>query len=270
MQIIRTLSSALCMSMMLNSYVSHAQTHAFASVETFDAEVKRIQPLQKRVFDDANVGAAIDEVSSRQPLPNQQALDAEMKRIHDLQKKAFTDSKLTAPVRAFAPNIPTQTLMQQRVDVLDIAKQYSAQTKTMDPQESNHLLVFVSFSLPEETLKRLADQVEKAKGVMVLRGFKEGSLKKTVQAIERMGLTHGNIKIHPQAFTQYRIAVVPSFVLAKAQAQSLDQEGCALPEDYVSVSGDTSIAFALEAIERQIPAFASQAAMYLTRLQGQR
>ena len=268
MQIIRILSSALCMSMMLNSYVSHAQTHVLSYVETFDAEVKRIQQVQKRVFDEVTLKDSVN--TSGQALPNQQALDAEMKRIHDLQKKAFTDSKLTTPARAFAPNIPTQTLMQQRVDILDIAKQYSAQTKAVHAQENNNLLVFVSFSLPEEVLKRLADQVEKTKGVMVLRGFKEGSLKKTVQAIERMGLTQGNIKIHPQAFTQYRIAVVPSFVLAKSQGQPLDQEGCALPEDYVSVSGDTSLAFALETIERQASAFASQAAMYLTRLQGQR
>lgn len=266
MQIIRTLSSALCMSMMLNSYVSIAQPDVAKSSDNFDAEVRRIQQLQKHAFDGVSLGGAVS--TSRQSLPSQQVLEAEMKRIQGLQNQAFTDSKLTAP--AFAPTIPTQTLMQQRVDVLDIAQQYSAQTKALHPQENNHLLVFVSFSLPEETLKRLADQVGKANGVMVLRGFKEGSLKKTVQAIERMGLTHGNIKIHPQAFTQYRIAVVPSFVLAKAPAQSLDQEGCALPEDYVSVSGDTSIAFALEAIERQTPAFAPQAAMYLTRLHGKR
>lgn len=268
MQSIRILSSALCMSMILNSYVSYAQTHAFASVDTFDAEVKRIQQVQKRVFDEVTLKDAVN--TSGQALPNQQALDAEMKRIDDLQKKAFTDSKLTTPSGAFAPNIPTQTLMQQRVDILDIAKQYSAQTNAVNAQENNNLLVFVSFSLPEPILKRLADQVAQAKGVMVLRGFKEGSLKKTVQAIERMGLTQGNIKIYPQAFTQYRIAAVPSFVLAKSQGQPLDQEGCALPEDYVSVSGDTSLAFALETIERQASAFASQAAMYLTRLQGQR
>ena len=72
---------------------------------------------------------------------------------------------------------------------------------------SNHeLYIFISFSMPDRLLQDLNGHK------LVLRGMYEGSMSKTVQKIQALGLQ--NVIIHPQLFKQFAIVAVPTIVLS--------------------------------------------------------
>ena len=201
--------------------------------------------------------------------PSDGKIASEMEKIERQCKEMFDRDDVKNPPQAKAPDVPTPVLMQQRVDVLDVARQFEQQQQARQPAKPQELIVFVSFSMPEASLKRLAQQTGQAGGVMILRGFKDGNMKATVQAIQELGLSGTAIQINPPAFTRYKVGTVPTVVLTKPEAATqIDGEGCAMADTYASVSGDTSLVFALEAIGRGDKTFTFMAEQYLTKIQG--
>lgn len=154
------------------------------------------------------------------------------------------------------------------LDLNGLVRQYNAKIRPPSPSGKNDLLVFVSLSMPEGSLMRLAQQAERTGAVLVLRGLKNNSLKETTEAIRKYEQkTKATWQINPPAFTKFNVKSVPAFVLAKAdQALSPGVDGCADPGAYAAVSGDVSLDFALEAIARAKPAFETEAQMYLNKM----
>lgn len=71
------------------------------------------------------------------------------------------------------------------------------------------ILIFVSFSMPEASLKSLAEEAPKHNAVLVMRGLYEDSFAKTAQKLKDLNLT---IDIHPELFETYKITSVPTFI----------------------------------------------------------
>ena len=72
------------------------------------------------------------------------------------------------------------------------------------------LLVFVSFAMPEATITRLLDQASRARATLVLRGFVNGSLRDTVERMQRLiGNRQVAVQIDPQAFDRFSIVRTP-------------------------------------------------------------
>ncbi len=135
------------------------------------------------------------------------------------------------------------------VDPMAIAAKYDAPAPDLKSAEKSDLMVFVSFSMPEASLKRIAVETAKAGGVMVIRGFKDDSLKATIAATEELAALHGELLIHPDLFDHYHISEVPVTVLAKATDQVKDcagneEEG--LCTEQYQVKGDVSLHEALD------------------------
>jgi len=134
------------------------------------------------------------------------------------------------------------------------------------------LMVFVSFSLPRETLQRLVDQSERSGAVLILRGLKGHSLTQTGEEIARLvGERNVTALIHPPAFQQFQVRQVPSLVLARSGAAvQIDEDGCAPATSFIRVDGDVGQDYALDLIERQAPAWADVARRLAARLAGPR
>jgi conjugal transfer pilus assembly protein TrbC len=117
-----------------------------------------------------------------------------------------------------------------------------------DPNDGQNaqLLVFVSFSMPETSLNRIAVETAKAGGVMVLRGFVEDSLKKTVAASEKLTNLGAQLQINPQLFQQYAITSVPAYVVAKNVDDGSSCAGGTQCIDHLVLEGDTSLRSVLE------------------------
>ncbi len=122
-------------------------------------------------------------------------------------------------------------------------------------------MVFVSFSLPKETLQRIVSQAEKSGAVLVLRGLHGNSLTRMGEEIARLvGDRKVTAIIHPPAFKQFKVHQVPALVLARSgQASKIGEDGCAPGSSFIRVDGDVTQDYALDLIERQAPAWAEVA-----------
>ncbi|ONC29723.1 conjugal transfer protein [Burkholderia pseudomallei] len=198
-------------------------------------------------------------------MPPDAQVATERARIERERKPMFADPNLGRSATGSAlPAIPTPPRAQ--LDPLAVAQRYAARAQSRKQEE---LLAFASLSMPAESLKRLVRDVARAGGAVVLRGFKDGSLKTTVGAIQALGVDSSAVQINPNAFKQYRITAVPAIVLVKAdRALDLDAEGCSLPANFAGVIGDVTVPYALREIGRRSSEYQSLAGRILASLGG--
>ncbi|HVR48467.1 MAG TPA: type-F conjugative transfer system pilin assembly protein TrbC [Pseudorhodoferax sp.] len=160
------------------------------------------------------------------------------------------------------------------IDLEGLARQHAGQAAALEGAGSltrpgSGLIVFVSLTMPRPSLERLLDQAARAQATVVLRGFVGGSLRETVAQVQALiGTRQVAVQIDPPAFDRFAIARVPSIVLLRdgARPASCASGTCAAPEDYLQVSGDVSLDYALEHMQRSAPAFQAETALFLARL----
>lgn len=181
------------------------------------------------------------------------------------QRKAFDQVQI--PEKNSMPNINVGQFTN--VDVSKIADRYKKRVEA-EKKSVTGVIGFVSFSMPDESIKKIIADTLKVNGTVLFIGFKNNDFKETAKEIRRLDIKKGNIQINPNAFKQYRIDVVPSIVMVKANAdEKLDGEGCVFPEKYSKVVGDVSLDFALEVMEREEKGELKQLANnYLNQLRG--
>jgi conjugal transfer pilus assembly protein TrbC len=80
---------------------------------------------------------------------------------------------------------------------------------------STLVVVFVSFSMPDASLKELGENADKYGATLVLRGLHEGSFVKTKEKILAINKNGIPLEINPELFRRYNIYRVPTFVLLK-------------------------------------------------------
>ena len=99
------------------------------------------------------------------------------------------------------------------------------------------LLVFVSFSMPEASLKLLGTSAQSHNAILVMRGLHEDSFVKTAQKIEKLGIV---VDINPELFDAHNVTSVPTFIKL--------QNGQALK----SLKGNVTLEFALKKLEEKL------------------
>jgi len=181
------------------------------------------------------------------------------------------------------PDLPPpspELLQRARGDIntlLDQARHNGQPSQNpMDRKRGPQLYVFVSFSMPEITIKRLLVQASRIDGSLILRGLVDGDLgrtrEKVMQLLEADASGHTNIDggfaIDPTLFERFAITRVPGFVLTNAPAERCNDAGCP-GTDYLRLSGDTTIEYALETMAREAPDSMKESAhILLDRLKG--
>jgi len=224
-------------------------------------ERKRVQAQSRFLF------APKNPLTDGKPsaMPKDQDIEREMQRVARERRQLFDDANpaLTNTPNSF-PNIATPA--RSELDLDSLAARYADKAGA---KKNDGLLVFASFSMPHESLRRVVAETSRAGGLVVLRGFKDNSMKATTAAIGEFGQAVGAVQVNPNAFTKYRINAVPAVVLMKPEgAELVDTEGCALPDNYVMVAGDVTLRYALEHIERRSPQFRDLATRYGRSLKG--
>ena len=79
----------------------------------------------------------------------------------------------------------------------------------------NGILVFVSFSMPKESLVELCNEAEKYNATLVIRGIHQNSFTKTKDKILNISPKGLALNIDPELFRKYGIQRVPTFVLIR-------------------------------------------------------
>lgn len=97
------------------------------------------------------------------------------------------------------------------------------------------VIAFVSFSMPDNSLKAILSQVDRAGGVVVLRGLVNDSFTDTSVIVTQLASEYNvSFNIDPKLFSQYDIVAVPSFVVPDGNR-------------FDKISGNISLTAALEA-----------------------
>ncbi len=74
---------------------------------------------------------------------------------------------------------------------------------------NNPILIFVSLSMPKESLKSLYKEAEQQNLPLIVRGLKNNSFKETAEAFRDLEIS---AQINPNLFEEHEIKVVPTFV----------------------------------------------------------
>lgn len=181
-----------------------------------------------------------------QPLPSDDEIRACVKvlsgGISETLDRAGQEVPKPGEVRIDVP----PALPGNRLDDLEtLARQFNGGRPVL-PKSGSDLMVFVSLSMPEHVLKALARQAKEAGAVMVLRGLKGGSWRETWKTLAALNQGIGaEWIIHPEGFKQFKVAKVPSIVLADGRTASVMEDGCAEAASYAALAGDVSIEQAL-------------------------
>ncbi|HRH87369.1 MAG TPA: type-F conjugative transfer system pilin assembly protein TrbC [Rubrivivax sp.] len=186
-----------------------------------------------------------------------------------------TDAELArVPVPA-APRIDAlpQPVTKSPIDLEALAKGFDndAAQPEFAAKAGPTLLVFVSFAMPEATIGRLLDQAERAGATLVLRGLVNGSMRDTVERMQRLiGERRVAVQIDPQAFDRFSIVRTPAFVLVRsgALAQPCSSGTCLAGDQFVMAAGDVSLDYALSFFERSAPSMSRDASSLLLRMKG--
>ena len=115
------------------------------------------------------------------------------------------------------------------------------------------LIVFVSFSMPEKSLVELQTQIKSYGGLLVLRGLKENSFKKTVAYIHETLGQESSLIIDPRLFEIFQVKVAPTFVLqASNPIQECKGNDCRyVVKEFDKISGNITVHSALEIFARE-------------------
>ncbi|MDP2762795.1 MAG: type-F conjugative transfer system pilin assembly protein TrbC [Sideroxyarcus sp.] len=151
----------------------------------------------------------------------------------------------------------------------DLAQHFSKPPLMPINTATHELMVFVSFSMPPESLQRIVEQSERTGAHIVFRGFKGDKMMEMSQHIAKLIGNHRvEVSVNPPAFTQFQVTNVPALVIAQPSASEGLDNGCAQATAYVKVTGDVGQDYALDLIEKSSPQFASAAQVFNRRIGG--
>jgi conjugal transfer pilus assembly protein TrbC len=133
-------------------------------------------------------------------------------------------------------------------DPAKIADMYRRLSDQSEPGNArDELLIFVSTSIPPETLKVLGANAKRFGATLVLRGLVNGltndSFTKTAQLMSPATNTGASLMIHPELFKRYHIHEVPAVVLTHYTSGGCADDFCA---QYLTFVGDVGLDYILE------------------------
>jgi type-F conjugative transfer system pilin assembly protein TrbC len=136
---------------------------------------------------------------------------------------------------------PRSTAQNPGNDITSLTERFSPAQRDAGPM----LAAFVSTSVPMASLEKMAKDMQRVGGVMIMRGLIDGSMKKTVEAMANAQRHGVGLQIDPEAFKKHNVTVVPSFVVdMEPQADCSASSRCASRS--ALIEGDVSVGFALE------------------------
>ncbi len=206
-------------------------------------------------------GQPASPVAPHGPLELDRLIETERARSREVL------DRLAIPQPSNARSMPSFSVQPGRApDPGAIAEGYR-RSESGDRSSGPELLVFVSFSIPHESLVRLAAQAKQTNGVLVFRGLAGATLREMTARLQPLARTGAAMQINPQAFTRFGVRLVPTFVIAEGGASCADT---VCERGARRVAGDVSLDHALERLARQGDALGQAAEARLLLLRASR
>jgi len=157
-----------------------------------------------------------------------------LSQAHQIDAKAIVEAATNAALQSQQCEV-AKTLANK-------AKEMGRKSLELEGREESvrypKLLVFVSFSIPLETLKAIGSQVNKVGGKLVFRGLINGSFKETIEKLKEL---QEEVIIDPPLFETFNVKNVPTFVLRQERSMISLETGA-----YDRLQGNVSLHYALE------------------------
>jgi conjugal transfer pilus assembly protein TrbC len=187
--------------------------------------------------------------------PAEKALEDAI-RAQAARSEAVLQKSRNLPPSQIAPTVDLSKL--KNADLSRIAEQYQAVKEAGEvAQREEGLLIFISLSMPAESLSRLVDQAIRFNAPLIIRGTEKDSLAATVAKVTTiLKQREAEIQIDPRLFTRFKIDSVPAFVAIEPNANK-----------YGVVYGDVTTDYALQTMERSMPSVANYAKQRLASVQ---
>ncbi|AIL12616.1 hypothetical protein IM40_02275 [Candidatus Paracaedimonas acanthamoebae] len=115
------------------------------------------------------------------------------------------------------------------------------QKLSMPEEKTPTVLVFASFSMPQATIKKLASDLKKIGGALVIQGLIKNSFKETALTLQKLG---EDVLLDPTLFEKFNVTSVPTFIIFEGD----------LKDDhfiYDRLAGNVSLRFALEKVTQE-------------------
>ena len=214
------LMGAITIGISSDAHSSGEDGAAFASVRAVEAqkEMERILSQDKSIASMGQPGSPTAEQSTQiiGGMKEQfNAIKAESTRIIDRGNLLKgLDPKAGCPSQLFNKGGKTRGGCSSKTAQIPL---FSQDEEMLEPGKKDQLLVFVSFSMPEASLKALAKDAGQHNAVLVIRGLYEDSFVKTASKLKELGI---GVDINPELFESHNVTAVPTFVSVKS-GQSL-------------------------------------------------
>ncbi|MFC1659633.1 type-F conjugative transfer system pilin assembly protein TrbC [Pseudomonadota bacterium] len=204
-----------------NDYLQGVNTNIEETKKKYEAEVKELQK----------------QITAKMNNPNSN---------YDFYLKEAENIKQESNKHIFTQNIDVDEVLQGYYNTeLKNSQQGSAgeAEKTI-----NHLLIFISFSMPKQSLKERIEEAKRTGATLVLRGIIKDSITETAKELNKLTNNTGvNAIIDPNLFKAFSITKVPVIVVAKYRAYPCEDK-CNYTPIHDKISGNISLEYALEQI----------------------
>lgn len=137
------------------------------------------------------------------------------------------------------------------LDINQTISDYNAMLTNAKAQiGDSRLLIFVSSSMPKKTLTNLMQQGSVIGAIFVIRGLINGSYVNTYRYFYNLkGQNTVGIMINPTLFSAFGVNQVPTYALYQAK-QDLLKTACKVAPKYTKVSGEVTVRYAVEQLQR--------------------
>ena len=202
-------------------------------------------------------------------LPTSEEMQKSQNRAREAMRRIPDSDRI---MRLYGGEIPSIEALPQAAapapDIATIAEKFKELGKASAlKNEQPDLLIMVSLSMPRDALERTAEQAERAGATLVFRGLKGDSMTQMGAEIQSIiGKRNVSAVVHPPAFQQFSVTRVPAVVIARPEAGNVLENGCSQAGTFVKVTGDVSLDYALEHIERKSLAWGQIARSYRNRI----
>jgi type-F conjugative transfer system pilin assembly protein TrbC len=159
---------------------------------------------------------------------------------------------------------------EKGVDIGQLLNAYQPQFNAAaeKPRKLNQLIIFISTSMPKESLIALGEQAKKADGLLVLRGLVNNSFKETASLLQGISPQGLDAIIDPRLFEAFAVESVPTFVVTPIDSHPCGDRACKFTPLHDKIAGNISLEYALEQIAKSGKAANAVAQEHLIKLRG--
>ncbi len=236
--------------------------NAKSEVEEAEQIIEKVEGVkeQTKKLHDKNVGEVLSGVEKTQ---NSENYKKQQNWIQENRKELL--AKQAQPLPKIDYGITQKELEKDSIAKLLNSYRIKPDDSKKNPIMNYPLMIFVSSSIPRESLRDLTIQAQKSGGILVFRGL-IGTLRNTQQFLGDIAKENVSAIIDPRLFEMFSVKVVPTFVVLSKLPKDCESENCNFTPLHDRITGNMTLHYALEEIANGDGNAKSTAATYLKKL----